>query len=166
MVMSQRRSAEWRQLVAEIRKVYHGMITYNTDKYQEHNVDWWDCVDAISSSGYYPPDRWEQELDRIEAVVKKFDKPFFFAECGCMSTHGSSKAPNDWTVRGEVDLDEQKNWYVSMFEACRKRPWIQGFCLWDWAGKQYPLDKAASHSGYDIYGKPAQDIVKANYKSL
>ena len=120
----------------------------------------------ISSSGYYPPDRWEQELDRIEAVVKKFDKPFFFAECGCMSTHGSSKAPNDWTVRGEVDLDEQKNWYVSMFEACRKRPWIQGFCLWDWAGKQYPLDKAASHSGYDIYGKPAQDIVKANYKSL
>lgn len=166
MVMPQRRSAEWRQLIAEIRKVYHGMITYNTDKYQEHNVDWWDCVDAISSSGYYPPDRWEQELDRIEAVVKKFDKPFFFAECGCMSTHGSSKAPNDWTVRGEVDLDEQKNWYVSMFEACRKRPWIQGFCLWDWAGKQYSLDKAASHSGYDIYGKPAQDIVKANYKSL
>ena len=110
MVMPQRRSAEWRQLIAEIRKVYHGMITYNTDKYQEHNVDWWDCVDAISSSGYYPPDRWEQELDRIEAVVKKFDKPFFFAECGCMSTHGSSKAPNDWTVRGEVDLDEQKNW--------------------------------------------------------
>ena len=31
----------------------------------------------ISSSGYYPIDQWEQELDRIERVVQKFKKPFF-----------------------------------------------------------------------------------------
>lgn len=166
MVMSQRRSDEWRQLIADIRKVYHGKITYNTDKYQEDHVDWWDCVDIISSSGYYPLENWEQELDRIEAVVQKFNKPFFFAECGCMSTKGSSKAPNDWTIRGDADLDEQRDWYVSMFEACRKRPWVEGFCLWDWRGRQYSLDKAASDCGYDIYGKPAQDIVRANYLNL
>lgn len=166
MVMSERRSAEWRQLIADIRKVYHGKLTYNTDKYQEDHVDWWDCVDIISSSGYYPPDRWEQELDRIEAVVQKFNKPFFFAECGCMSTSGASKAPNDWTVRGDINLDEQRNWYISMFEACRKRPWVEGFCLWDWRGRQYPPEKASSDCGYDIYGKPAQDIVRANYLNL
>ena len=44
---------------------YYGLMSYNTDKYQEDHVSWWDCVDVISSSGYYPIDQWEQELDRI-----------------------------------------------------------------------------------------------------
>ncbi len=163
MVMTERRSDEWRKLVSAIRSVYSGPVTYNTDKYQEDNVTWWDCVDYICSSGYYPSGTWEQELDRIEQVVKKFNKPFFFAECGCMSTTGSSKVPNDWRVRGEVNLKEQADWYTGMFEACRKRSWVEGFCLWDWAWKQYPAYKADTNCGYDIYAKPAQDVVKKYY---
>ncbi len=34
-----------------------------TDKYQENNVTWWDCVDVISSSGYYPIDDWDRQLE-------------------------------------------------------------------------------------------------------
>ncbi len=163
MVMSERRETEWRKLIADIRNVYSGPISYNTDKYQEDNVTWWDCVDVISSSGYYPLNDWEKELDRIEAVVKKFKKPFFFAECGCMSTEGSSKVPNDWRVRGEVSLQEQADWYTAMFEACKNHPFVGGFCLWDWAWKQYPAAKAETNGGYDIYAKPAQDVVKKYY---
>lgn len=163
MVQTDRRSEEWRELIAQIRTVYDGPVTYNADKYQEDNVTWWDCVDYICSSGYYPIDDWDRQLDRIEAVVEKFKKPFFFAECGCMSTHGAGKVPNDWTVRGEIDLQEQADWYKTMFEACRKRSFVQGFCLWDWAWKQYPLCKADANWGYDIYGKPAQQIVKKYY---
>ncbi len=163
MVMSERRSKEWRKLISDIRKYYSGPVSYNTDKYQEDHVDWWDCVDYISSSGYYPPGDMEQELDRIEEVVGKFNKPFFFAECGCMSTSGASKAPNDWRVRGEVNLKEQADWYTSLFEACKKRSWVGGFCLWDWSWKQYPLCKASTNGGYEIYGKPAQEVVKKYY---
>ncbi len=166
MVMSERRADEWRKLIADIKTVYSGPVSYNTDKYQEDNVTWWDCVDVISSSGYYPLKDWEKELDRIEAVVKKFNKPFFFAECGCMSTEGSSKVPNDWSVRGEVSLQEQADWYTAMFTACKKRDWLKGFCLWDWAWKQYPECKAESHGGYDIYLKPAEKIVKDFYDSI
>ncbi|MGN0377350.1 MAG: glycoside hydrolase family 113 [Suilimivivens sp.] len=163
MVMSERRESEWRKLISDIKTVYSGPVSYNTDKYQEDNISWWDCVDVISSSGYYPTNDWEQELDRIEAVVKKFNKPFFFAECGCMSTKGSSKAPNDWRVHGDIDLKEQADWYTAMFEACKKRSWVSGFCLWDWAWKQYPAAKAMTNSGYDIYEKPAQAVIKKYY---
>ena len=166
MVMSERRADEWRKLISDIKEIYHGPVSYNTDKYQEDNVTWWDCVDVISSSGYYPLQDWEQELDRIEAVVKKFNKPFFFAECGCMSTEGSSKVPNDWSQRGEVSLQEQADWYTAMFEACKKRPWVEGFCLWDWAWKQYPACKASTNGGYDIYEKPAQAVVKNYYANF
>lgn len=166
MVMSERRSDEWRKLIADIRTVYDGPVTYNTDKYQEDHVTWWDCVDYICSSGYYPMGTWEKELDRIEQVVRKFHKPFFFAECGCMSVTGSSKAPNSWSIRGTVNLNEQADWYTDMFEACMKRSWVEGFCLWDWPWKQYPLHKAKSHFGYNIYAKPAQDVVKKYYSLL
>ena len=163
MVMSERREVEWRKLISDIKSVYSGPVSYNTDKYQEDNITWWDCVDIISSSGYYPLNNWEQQLDRIEAVVKKYNKPFFFAECGCMSTEGSSMEPNNWSLHGNVDLKEQADWYTAMFEACKKRPWVEGFCLWDWAWKQYPACKAATNGGYDIYEKPAQAVVKKYY---
>lgn len=166
MVQSERREKEWRKLIADIRTVYGGLVSYNTDKYQEHNVKWWDAVDIISSSGYYPINDWENQLDRIEKVVKKFGKPFFFAECGCMSTHGSNLVPNDWSVRGDVDLQGQADWYRTMFESCRKRDWVNGFAVWDWSGRQYPLSKAETHGGYDIYGKPAERVVKEFYGNI
>jgi hypothetical protein len=59
MVMTQRRDVEWRKLIADIKSVFTGPISYNTDKYQEEHVDWWDCVDVISSSGYYPITDWD-----------------------------------------------------------------------------------------------------------
>lgn len=120
MVMSEHREAEWRKLLSDIRQVYHGLLSYNTDKYQEHRVNWWDAVDVISSSGYYPYGDWENQLDRIETVVNRFQKPFFFAETGCMSVKGSKEVPNDWCVRGDADPKGQAEWYEDMFTACSK----------------------------------------------
>lgn len=163
MVQSERREAEWRKVISDIRSVYGGIVSYNTDKYQEHNVKWWDCVDIISSSGYYPINDWENQLDRIERVVKQFNKPFFFAECGCMSVRGSNLVPNDWSVKGEIDLQGQADWYSEMFKACENRSWAGGFGVWDWGARQYPLSKAAAHGGYDVYGKPAEKVISDYY---
>lgn len=163
MVQSERREKEWRALLAALRRDYRGLLSYNTDKYQEHNVKWWDAVDVIASSGYYPINDLERQLDRIETVVRRFGKPFFFAECGCMSTAGSNLVPNDWSIKGAVDPEGQAAWYRAMFEACEKRDWVNGFAVWDWAGRQYPLEKALSHGGYEIYGKPAEKVVAEYY---
>lgn len=166
MVQAQRREQEWRRLISDIRGVFSGPVSYNTDKYQEHNVSWWDAVDVISSSGYYPIHDWERQLDRIEKVVQAFQKPFFFAECGCMSTEGSKLVPNDWTIKGAVDLQGQADWYRAMFRAASKRSWVNGFALWDWSGNQYPENEAQTNGGYDIYGKPAQQIVSEFYRTF
>ena len=54
LVGTDHRCDEWKSLVKNIRRIYNGALTYNCDKYQEHNVKWWDALDYISSSGYYP----------------------------------------------------------------------------------------------------------------
>ena len=81
-----------RALIEEVRGVYSGLITYNCDKYQEDHVTWWDAVDVISSSGYYRSGDWRNQLDRIEGVVAREGKPFFFMEAGCPSREGSANA--------------------------------------------------------------------------
>lgn len=164
MVNTDRREAEWRKLIADIRNVYSGPVSYNCDKYQEDNVKWWDAVDYISSSGYYPIDTWEEQLDRIEAVVKKYNKPFFFAECGCMSTEGSSMLPNDWGLPGEWNEDEQAKWYETMLMACKKRDFIEGHVLWSWVEKLYTKEEAKTEKFYDIYEKKAMEVIAKYWK--
>ncbi|MCL2034084.1 MAG: 1,4-beta-xylanase [Oscillospiraceae bacterium] len=160
MVMAQRRDAEWRELIAKVREVFDGPVSYNTDKYQEEHVSWWDCVDVISSSGYYPFGSWEHELDRIEGVVKRFEKPFFFAETGCMSVKGSGQVPNDWELSGEADENEQAAWYEEMFSHTKQRSWVGGYGLWDW-----PADlRLTTEKGYSFYNKRAEAVIRSSYE--
>ena len=52
MTQAERREADWRALIAAVRRRYPGMLTYNCDKYGEEHVPFWDALDAVCSSGY------------------------------------------------------------------------------------------------------------------
>lgn len=165
MVMTEHRQAEWRNVILAVKEVYHGPVSYNTDKYQEDHVRWWDVVDVISSSGYYPIHDWENQLNRIEAVLSKYDKPFFFAEAGCMSVANSPMIPNDWNMEGEIDQAAQKEYYETMFRACAKRSWVKGFGLWSWDSDLSEDGLKSQVKGYEIYQKQANDVVADFYKN-
>lgn len=165
MVRADSREAEWRTLVAAVREVYSGVIAYNCDKYQEDHVTWWDAVDVITSSGYYPIDRWDAELDRIQKVVDAAGKPFFFMEAGCPSRVGSADKPNDWNLQGAPSGDEQLRYYRAMFDACDARPWVRGFMLWDWPPALYAAADASENDDYCPYGKPAGEYLREKYRS-
>ncbi|MCR2806086.1 glycoside hydrolase family 113 [Paenibacillus soyae] len=163
MVQTDRRESEWRALIAKVREFYSGIITYNCDKYQEDNVGWWDAVDVISSSGYYPVGHWEEQLDRIEKVVSRHGKPFFFMEAGCPSRDGSQHLPNDWGLAGAPDQAAQLEYYEEMFGSCDKRDWVRGFMLWDWPARLYDESVAAANDDYCLYGKTSERFVRGYY---
>jgi hypothetical protein len=162
MVMTDKRADEWRETIRQVRSNYGGLITYNCDKYQEDRVTWWDAVDVISASGYYPQGSWSQELDRIEKVVLAHSKPFIFLEAGCPSREGSQFRPNDWTLAGKADVNVQSVYYEEMLTAFN-RDWMEGFMLWDWPANLYDVNSAASNRDYCIFGKPAERVVAHVY---
>lgn len=166
MVQSEKREEEWRKLIGQVRQVYSGLIAYNCDKYQEDRLTWWDAVDVITSSGYYPIGAWEAQLDRIEGVVRRYGKPFFFMEAGCPSRSGAGSAPNDWRQGSGPSEDEQAAFYEEMFNACAGREWVGGFMLWDWPAELYDRSEASGDRGYCIYGKKAEQIVAAHYRAI
>lgn len=162
MVGTDHREAEWRRLIQDVRARYHGAVTYNCDKYQEEHVRWWDAVDVISSSGYYAMDALEENLRRIRTVVEAENKPFMFMECGCPSREGSEYCPNDWRHAGGLDLAAQERWYGAFCQAVEQNPWVRGAAFWDWsATRLYSRESGAYDTGYSVYGKPAEAVLKA-----
>jgi hypothetical protein len=164
MVQADKREAQWRTLIGKVRDVYSGPLTYNCDKYQEERVNWWDAVDMISSSGYYPIGTLEARLNALESFVGKTGKPFFFMEAGCPSRTGSAQLPNDWSLPGTVDLEEQAEYYRVMFDQVEAREWFGGFMLWDWPAKLYSAEEALANDDYCMYLKPAEQVVADFYK--
>ena len=164
MVMTEHREAEWRSVISSIRNVYKGIVTYNTDKYQEHHIKWWDAVDVIAASGYYPIDDRENQLDRIEKVAKQFDKEVVFTETGCMSVTGSSKVPNNWEIDGDYNEREQADWYRAMFEACGKRQWLKGYALWDWRIYSEDVEREKKAHCYGVQHKEALQVVSEFFR--
>lgn len=164
MVQTDRRETEWRELIRQVRTVYTGTITYNCDKYQETNVTWWDAVDVISSSGYYPIDAWDERVATLEAFAAGHKKPFFFMEAGCPSREGSAMLPNDWGLAGAPSMEEQDTYYCVMFEKIGRKPWFHGFMLWDWPAQLYPEAEASGNDDYCMYGKPAAKTIEAFYR--
>ncbi len=181
---------EWRDEIAEVRKVYTGAITYNANHGNEDKVRWWDAVDIIGMSGYYPvgtddvgkamqdlskvpPEdstvealkkRWVPIKQKLRYVSRRFDRPLFFIEIGVCSARGFSAAP--WTHPQKdvaYDADEQARFYQAVIETFWDEPWFFGFAWWDWPTPLYTLEDAKTDTGFCIYGKPAERIVRQWY---
>ncbi|MFZ0035293.1 MAG: hypothetical protein WAK60_09960 [Sedimentisphaerales bacterium] len=180
----------WRNLIAEIRKIYSGAITYDTNHDEEDRLKWWDAVDIISVSAYYPigtgkialatedPNkappsgnsvevlkrRWKPIKQKLRRISEKFDRPIFFIELGVCSARGCSSAP--WTHPDPnliYDGDEQSRYYQATIETFWDEPWFIGFAWWDWPSNLYSLEQAKSDIGFCIYGKPAEQVVRQWY---
>lgn len=161
MVGTNQRDNEWRELVKGVRKRYSGIVTYNCDKYQEDHIRWWDCLDYVSSSGYYPIDKLTEQFDRIRKVCERFNKPFIFMECGCPSRRGSEYMPNDWNFGGEQHNESQRLWYEAFVQHVIDNAWVDGVGWWDWsATRLYEKEAGATDRGYCVYGKPAAAEVR------
>ena len=161
MVGTDHREREWRGLVDMVRRRYHGPVTYNCDKYQEDRVAWWDAVDVISSSGYYPLGEMDANFERIRRASEAAGKPFMFMECGCPARKQSKYRPNDWTYGGECSQEEQAEWYEAFIRTLERFPFIRGVGWWDWpATRLYPAETGPDQDGYCTYGKRANEVLR------
>lgn len=48
------RGADWRAVVAAVRRVYSGRITYAAHFFDVYSISWWDAVDVIGVNAYFP----------------------------------------------------------------------------------------------------------------
>lgn len=178
MLGTERKETYWRELIAKVREVYHGPLVYNTNHGKEDRVAWFDAIDYIGTSAYYPvascpgdslenmTAAWEEIRDRLKPLSKKLGKKVIFMEIGCRSAKGCAMMPWDFSHKEfPMDEDEQANFYDSCLSVFTKEDWFAGFFWWDWSTIIYTSpEKAAADTGFNIHLKKAEEVLRRWYK--
>ena len=90
----QKYEERWRKIIAAVRAVYHGKVTYGANWNEYADVKFWDAVDYIGVLAYFPLTKttdpsaaeisaaWEKRCAELETFSKKNGKQFLFVEIG------------------------------------------------------------------------------------
>ncbi|ALS26290.1 glycosyl hydrolase family 53 [Paenibacillus sp. 32O-W] len=176
MVRTESQTARWTKTIARVRGTYAGPIVYNANHGTEEGVEWFDQVDYIGTSAYYPVGavpgdteenmiaRWLPVREKLERLHRKYGKPVLFMEIGCRSAAGCATMPWDFRhTELPVSEEEQANFYSSALKVFWHEPWFGGFFWWDWSVKLYGIEAAKQNKGFDVYGKKAGQLLKEWY---
>jgi hypothetical protein len=166
----------WRRVLREIRTVYDGPLVYNANHGDIDRVQWFDAVDVIGVSAYYSVATeddtslkrmltgWKPIRERMRRSSGKWDKPILFMEIGMRSAATCSTKPWDWHDHDlPYDGEEQARYYQAAFQTFWDEPWFLGFCWWDWKAQLYEREQAATDTGFGIFGKPAEAVLREWY---
>ena len=175
MIGTEHRKYDWLHLIDEVRRVYRGKIVYNANHDREDAEEWFDVLDYIGTSAYYPVgedglDRdkmiqhWNKVKWRLDAIASMRNKKYIFMEIGCRSAKGCATEPWDFNKYIEPNMEEQEFFYDTCLEVFTKSPYFAGVFWWDWPTFLYPKEVANKDISYCIYGKPAEEVVKKYYK--
>lgn len=184
MLGTERKEKHWRETIAAVRAVYGGKLVYNTNHGKEEVAKWYDMIDYLGTSAYYPvapkldeglpktasveymTAEWTKIAERLEGVSRRIGKPVIFMEIGCRSAAGCASMPWDFTHRElPYSEEEQANFYESSLAVMSKQPWFAGYFWWDWSTFVYDdRDTAAQDTGFNIHLKKAEEIVRKWYK--
>jgi len=176
MAATEKQTGRWTALIERVRGLYGGPLAYNANHGCEEGVAWFDRVDVIGISAYYPVangpgdseetmvGNWLPVRDKLKRLHAEFDKPVVFMEIGCRSALGCAAMPWDFShTELPFSEEEQANFYSSALRAFWEESWFAGYFWWDWSVRLYPLEEAKTNTGFDIYGKKAERVLKEWY---
>lgn len=133
---------KWRRLIADVRRVYHGPVTYAAHWGQEfETLPFWDALDFIGLNFYYPIASGDGALsaeaagrvaETVERVQERWAKPVLFTEVGFPSSAGAARQPWREDFQGRPDPELQARCYELVFRTFYSRPWFHGLYWWKW----------------------------------
>jgi hypothetical protein len=163
----------WRRLIAETRTIYHGRLTYGANLDEVYEVPFWDALDAIGISAYFPlstedsPSEaalekgWAPIVVRLGKLSARVKRPVLFTELGYASRDGAAAEP--WKERGSrLNTEVQAAAYEAFFRAVWPQRWFGGVYFWKW--ESYPEHDDGTHIAYSIEHKPAAEVVRRYFK--
>jgi len=168
---------QWRKTIEMARHMFPGTIWYNSTFSDVTRIMWWDAVDAIGLSAYYPVGTqgntslermlksWEQPKAVLRELCREKRKPAVFMEIGVRSAKGRSAMPWEWQDKAApYDGDEQARYYEAALQSLwDDEPWFLGFFWWDWKARLHERKEAENNTDFGIYGKPAEAVLKTWY---
>ena len=142
---AQKFEARWRKIIAAVRAVYHGKLTYggNWDSFAE--VKFWDALDFIGVLAYFPltksdnPSReeiaaaWDKKCVELTAFSKAHgDKQLLFVEIGYNESARAAAEPWAFKTGGPHAEEVQQRCIEVALDLPKHCPALAGMYWWKW----------------------------------
>ncbi len=168
---------EWFDVIAQIRRVYRGMLTYSANWDGEEGVTFWDRLDVVGIQAFYPLAEHSgatlDELrraavaraDRLEEASRRWARPVMFAEFGYTARPDPTLRPWEWpedlgNVR--VDAHAQAMGYRALMEAFIGRRWFTGGFVWRYYAN--PMDSSQEPPfGFSPRDREGEQVLRELY---
>lgn len=164
----------WKRLISEVRKIYHGKLTYaaNWDECEKSTL--WQDIDLIGINAYFPlTDKesptieefnkgWEPIKKRLHKLSTSFNKPILFTEYGYRSIDYTGKEPWKFDHNTDVNLKAQSNALQALYDTFWSEQWFAGGFLWKWHTKHSTIE-GKNDNQFTPQNKPAQKIIEQHY---
>jgi hypothetical protein len=167
----------WKKLISQVKKVYHGKLTYAANWNEYNRTPFWSDLDFIGIDGYFPISDlktpsvedcktgllpWKTEL---KMFYGKFRKPVLFTEFGYRSVDFTAKQP--WRSDVEMDavnLSAQTNATKAFFDSFWNEDWIAGGFIWKWF-HNHDKSGGKEDNQFTPQNKPVESIIKEVYSN-
>jgi hypothetical protein len=186
----------WLKVIAAVRAVFPGKLTYSANWGEELQVPFWDALDYIGVDMYAPITKgsdpslteavagWNQAptntvtaeiwnglpiTEAMRRLSAHLGKKILFTEIGYRSIDRAGTGLGDRVDNPVVDLAEQALLYEAFFTAMgeARADWMAGIFFWDWDPVPYKTaDQIPNIDDFDVAGKPAMDVAKTWFTFL
>lgn len=168
----------WNDLIARVREVYKGELTYaaNWDEYPR--TTFWEQVDYIGVDAYFPlcdekqptkaqmKEGWQKWKIKLSEISTENDKPILFTEFGYRSMDYTAKKP--WLVdRNEMDVNLQAQVDATqvIFDEFWNENWFAGGFVWKWFIDHKDVG-GHDDNRFTPQNKPAELVIRTHYGGL
>lgn len=174
---SDRFPARWFAMLEQVRRVYHGLLTYSANWDEEPQVAFWDRLDVVGINAFYPLAEREgagleqlregarARAERLEAWALRTGRSVLFTEFGYTARPDPAVRPWEWpdsmqNVR--VDEHAQAVAYRALLEAFAGRPWFAGAFVWRYYAN--PMDASQESAwGFSPRLREAEGVLRELY---
>ena len=176
-IAAQKREKYWRELIAEVRSIFDGKVIYSSNWDGYGKIPFWDAVDYIGISAYFPlsnhktpkvnllKKEWKPIANKLKRFSSKWDRKIVFTEYGYLSVDGC--AHRSWELEKKVNslpINEraQANAYNALLASFWSQDFWAGGFLWKW------FPNMRGHEGYPNrdytpQGKVAESVIREWY---
>ncbi|MEZ4943288.1 MAG: hypothetical protein R3D58_20600 [Saprospiraceae bacterium] len=147
----------WRSLIKKVRGAYVGKLVYSANWDDWEQVPFWQELDFIGLSGYFPlaegdtpevaslKSAWKPVCQRLREFSRQQGRPVLFTEFGYLSVDGAGW--RNWELENGVrnrpiNEQAQANCLEALLSTMQAEPWWAGGFLWKW------FPNGRGHEGY------------------
>ena len=144
---------EWRALIADIRRVYKGPITYAANWSDYRRVAFWDALDIIGIQGYFPVAEtanateadirsgWQKVIAELRDYSVEQNRKVVFTELGYNQSYMAAAEPWSYEVDDDGARAVQELCWRAALDAINGEPRIVGALLWKWFPYPRPIGR-------------------------